>query len=242
MITHVPPGERRLVRLVPMPDRGWMHSNPVLVDVKPGQTTKVTWGGTGRPVVGRLVASDPKAKIDWTSGHHSFSSRMPRRHFANSEEARAWQRSPEARELERTMRFFAPEVAPDGSFRVEDVTPGDYGLNISLVDPESRTSCNWMTLWAWANREVTVPASLGGPSDEPLDLGEIQVMIQSPEALEAQREAQKRVRRDERPNTDPSSVFQYLGPRRIELRRPAGKNRSHGRLVDHERGRQLLPP
>ncbi len=42
---------------------GWRQS----VEVKPGQTVQVTIGGTGRPVIGRIVLDGtPEAPIDWT--------------------------------------------------------------------------------------------------------------------------------------------------------------------------------
>ena len=50
----------------------------VPVEVKPGMTTHVNIGGTGRPVVGRLVK--PRGKetpIDWEVGDYSFRLKMP---------------------------------------------------------------------------------------------------------------------------------------------------------------------
>ena len=55
VIERVTPGAITVYRYVDTPDhRGWIPSNPVTVDVSPGQTYRVDVGGTGRPVIGRL--------------------------------------------------------------------------------------------------------------------------------------------------------------------------------------------
>lgn len=181
-IDHVPPGERQLVRLVPLGPQAWAHSQPLYVEVKPGETTRVTWGGTGRPVVGRVVASDPAVKVEWTSGHSSMSSKFPAPALTSPAGANQWFQSEAGRAWSRSFRQFTPVFAADGSFRIDDVPAGDYQAHFNFVDPESQKTGTFLNL-GWANRDVTVPEIPGGRSDEPLDLGTIQVAIQSPEAL-----------------------------------------------------------
>ena len=57
-----------------IPDhRGWIPSNPVFVEVKPGQTVRVEVGGTGRPVIGRLKVPQGFALADLVCGFGELS-------------------------------------------------------------------------------------------------------------------------------------------------------------------------
>ena len=56
VLERVTPGAITVYRYMDTADhRGWIPSNPVFVDVNPGQTVRVEIGGSGRPVIGKLT-------------------------------------------------------------------------------------------------------------------------------------------------------------------------------------------
>ena len=173
-IDYVPPGPRQLVSIVPMGQgrlAGWMWSQFQPIDVKPGEPTQVVYGGAGRPVSGRLALSDPKRKVDWNSGQHSFGTKYPQppRRFKTAEEWQEWNNSPEMKEARKNHRYYALRIAEDGSFRVENVLPGTYQLSIHLNEPGEDRFRPGPPIGN-LTRDVTVADIPGGVTDDPLDL------------------------------------------------------------------------
>ncbi|MGD0768237.1 MAG: redoxin domain-containing protein [Tepidisphaeraceae bacterium] len=67
-------------------------------------------------------------------------------------------------------------IAADGSFRTDDVRPGKYQLTIYQVQtPDAGGSAQ---IYAMIQREVTV----SGPSDDPMDLGQLKLALSNPPA------------------------------------------------------------
>ena len=65
VLDRVTPGAITIYRYVDTPDhRGWIPSNPVFLEVKPGQALRVEVGGTGRPVIGQLKVPQGFALAD----------------------------------------------------------------------------------------------------------------------------------------------------------------------------------
>ena len=117
----------------------------VEVDVKPGAVHQVTIGGTGRPVTGRLVPPQGTEKtVDWSYGSYRVAG----------------------------ASRYPFNVGPDGSFRVDDVPAGKYRLSVSVPQPPSGNQNRYVLLGA-AEHAFEVPAMPGGRSDEPLDLGSV---------------------------------------------------------------------
>ena len=176
----VPPGNRQLVRLIRMGERSWMHSQAQPITVKAGGLTEVLYGGTGRPVVGKFVLSDPGREVDWNKGHRNLSTRLPQppQPFKTPEEWQEWNNSPEFREAVKTMRHYAFQIDPDGAFRIEGVQAGQYSLQIHLMEPGDDDFGGGPIVGSVA-REIIMPEIPGGTSDEPLDLGEIKVQVRA---------------------------------------------------------------
>jgi peroxiredoxin len=176
----VPPGDRQLVRLIRMGQRSWMHSQAQTVTVKAGAVTEVLYGGTGRPVVGKFVLSDPTREVDWNKGHRNLSTRLPQppTPLKTPEEWREWNKSPEFRDAVKTMRHYAFQIEPDGAFRIEGVQTGQYTLQIHLMEPSDDDFGGGPIVGSVA-RDVVVPEIPGGASDEPLDLGEIKLQVRT---------------------------------------------------------------
>ena len=87
-----------------------------------------------------------------------------------------WYQTPESRDYDDRRVSVGVPLAPDGSFRLDDVVPGDYRLTIR-VNGEAIIHAALQGRRAPAGpfarivRGFTVPPIPGGRSDEPLDLG-----------------------------------------------------------------------
>lgn len=80
------------------------------------------------------------------------------------------------REHHFKKRRYALKFSPDGSFRIEDVPGGQYSLRLDLREPggdgPARISAQRI---AFLQKEFEVPDSPGGRSDEPFDVGVIEL-------------------------------------------------------------------
>ncbi|HEX5219148.1 MAG TPA: redoxin domain-containing protein [Verrucomicrobiae bacterium] len=96
------------------------------------------------------------------------------------EQTRAFYRTEAGLQHHFKNRRFALNFSQDGSFRVEDVPAGKYNLRIDLRegggDSFARMSSPQI---AQLTKEVEVPDSPGGRSDEPFDLGEIELQARA---------------------------------------------------------------
>jgi thiol-disulfide isomerase/thioredoxin len=133
---------------------GWYST----LDVPPGATVEATVGGRGRAVVGRVVESaKPEQPIDWSRNdplvlfnHEPDQSVLP---GASGGQA----------------MFFAG-LDEEGRFRIDDVPPGTYRLQLSVDPPATALSRGSGNPIGAAVVEVVVPE---GPDGEPVDLGEV---------------------------------------------------------------------
>ncbi|HUK83984.1 MAG TPA: hypothetical protein VLZ12_15280 [Verrucomicrobiae bacterium] len=74
-----------------------------------------------------------------------------------------------------TMVSYPFAVGPDGSFRVEDVPPGDYQLDIKTSELRTNGTAVVLQPISLFIHEFIVPDLPDGRSDEPLDLGELEI-------------------------------------------------------------------
>jgi hypothetical protein len=155
-----------------------------------GQTLRIVVGGTGRPVIGRLVLPEGETRtVHWDSALGVLTPRVevdakapempaqfrdlpPQEGMARLQEwlktdaSKAFREASVRYELaynaaEMEAPTYTIRVAADGSFRIEDVVPARYNLGIS-----TRTG-----LTGHASQILSMPEVPGGRSDEPLDLG-----------------------------------------------------------------------
>lgn len=160
--TRVFPGEGVVTRAIPMSTRGRRFSHSVSVDVKSGQTTRIQIGGTGRPVIGRVVVPDLiKETFDWKNTSHSLRVYSP----------------------DSPYRILALNFEEDGSFRTDDVPAGDYSIVVSAYGPAPNSRSRWGERIGELTRGFTIPEISGGRSDEPLDLGELELEVVGKSAL-----------------------------------------------------------
>lgn len=142
---------------------GYTHALPV--GFSTGVTFKLDLGGTGRPVIGRLIAPDGDDEgIEWNSGFSSLELLPPK------EEAR----DPMAPDSGR--RRYSFRTNRDGSFRVEDVPAGMYRLQVQIHQPLVKNGLPHLGKRLGSlTHEFTVKEMPGGRSDEPLDLGRLEL-------------------------------------------------------------------
>lgn len=188
VLERVAPGRITVLRRVETPGQGWMASNAVNLDVKPGETVRLQIGGTGRPVVGRLGVPAGVKLGQLAPGSGGRGSLKPilgepptPDDFLdfNSEQRAAWwevvARTPEGRaHVEDRDRSYAVDLRPDGTFRIEDVPAGRYVLKLPFEGLSRGTREGRQ---AFAHAEVVVPQMTGGRSDEPLDIGVIPLEV-----------------------------------------------------------------
>lgn len=199
VIDRVPPGERRGVIQFKVNDRengriATSHGTPVTV--VPNETAEVTIGGEGRPVFGRVtvVGGDPE-DVDWFRDTQSLqmqvnlppnvASLMFTPNMTEEEQRKAqkeyndrlnafWKTAP-GQALARTQRDYVPLFQSNGTFRVGNVRPGNYYLNISVTNPDRPD--NYYEHIGSANKQVTIPPAPLDKPNEPFDLGEVPLQI-----------------------------------------------------------------
>ena len=182
----VPPGRCRVFRQERRSRTGF-ESHETSVRVKAGTVTEVALGGSGRPVIGKAALPGATRPIDWqaVAVHLTLKTAddlgaRPKRDDFSSRDAY----------VEAMDHFFAAVDArrrfggfcdSDGSFRLPDVPAGTYKLEIVVRDSklDSVTPHDISDRdeeIASLVREITVPEVPGGQSNEPLDLGLLELV------------------------------------------------------------------
>jgi peroxiredoxin len=154
------------------------------VVVKPGETTQVQIGGTGRKIVGRMVApAGTKVKVAWqgTMDRHIFADHpepCPPEGLSK-ENAKKWEeafvKSDAYNTLNAARLFITPEVEENGAFSAVDVPPGNYTMQID-VGNDAHTLFEGLGPAGIAFLKFTVPP---GDDNAPVDLGEVPVTMQA---------------------------------------------------------------
>ena len=139
------------------------------VELRPGETTQATVGGSGRTVTGKFVEQGG-GPVAWNkfgasatlNVKKSEDNALPRSPSLNKDESELWAvdfwQSEEARNYLRRNHGYGLIVAADNSFIAEHVPPGTYDL-MAFAQRGSLT------------KEVNIPE--GG--DEPFDLGVLEI-------------------------------------------------------------------
>ncbi len=212
VIEGVPPGDRKICSGSTSMD-GRKHLSAVshdqVIGVKPGETTFVTLGGSGRTVVGRVSANGIRKAIDWQQDVHNLTLKVgippeavvpQRENFTSdrdfmsamkgyAEGSRAFWLSEAGREAQRRQRTYVLHFAPDGSFHVNDVPPGTYELSVTPMEPPApvRTAVGGSYFPAEgtiaigsAKLEFVVPENAETPAEAAMDLGVLPLKASTP--------------------------------------------------------------
>jgi hypothetical protein len=175
---RVAPGDLWLARRVEVRPGGRRESHHTFVEVKPGETLRVELGAAGRAVVGRAVTADGSAALCGTLWRHQEPGiRWPPNVSAMTDEQKRqyehdWRASPPAKVWARSVGNYEFPIAADGKFRVEDVPPGTYRLQVRSEKPDPINNAVWRAT-ALAETDVVVPTT--GADPRPVDVGSLQL-------------------------------------------------------------------
>jgi|GEM_PF-2114161 len=156
------------------------------VVVRPGQTVSVTLGGTGRPVVGRvIIPAELKSLKHWRLGVGTATNirtiinppplPIPRnvlrkplaeqlawyKRFVHSNAYKLYWRF--LTKAQRTWFYWTPVmVQPDGAYRIENVRPGSYRIMVDAWNPKTRQDI------AMGATQLDIGPIKGGVSNKPI--------------------------------------------------------------------------
>ncbi|OHB67601.1 MAG: hypothetical protein A2Y77_13960 [Planctomycetes bacterium RBG_13_62_9] len=152
---RVPPGGARACREMRISERMSTFTQEVPIEIKAGETTSVTIGGMGRPVIGKVaIPNEVRDKLDWQNLDCSLRNQSPESH----------------------ARTVAVKFEPDGAFRADDVPAGSYCLYFYAYTPPTNTRSFRGERLGSLTHPFAVPEMPGGRSDEPLDLGVLELL------------------------------------------------------------------
>lgn len=184
---RVRPGQHDILGVVVFPFDGGhsrMTERSTGIRVKSGETTNVQLGGVGRAVIGRVTMSSETAKmIDWSRVNVDLTQIVPRPPRATPTPKPGllgWlglkpQPTPTpAPKTPKPRQYTSATTSGKPEFRIEDVEEGHYRLYVRLAGADINGRGLVDTV-AQAQIEVRVPAMPTGRSDEPLDVGAIEV-------------------------------------------------------------------
>ena len=201
VIEKAPPGDRRVALRFPLDDResgrvGISHAEPV--EVQTGATSTVRIGGTGRSIRGRVIplGADPE-DLDWKRDVNmlSLALQMPpsvssfqyKPNMTQEEQQEAWRvqqekqaafwRTPEGRSLEKQRRGYVVRFESNGTFRADNVLPGQYWLSFQLTNPDR--PMNYYDTIVSESFNITVPTNTTGGGDQVLDVGEFKATLRN---------------------------------------------------------------
>ena len=175
VIERVPPGEVYVGREIKLSDRSTGYSHYTPVEVEPGQTARVDIGGTGRPLIGRVIT--PGIANENRDFAMSFLRPTPPPSNLLLELAKRLKAPEKPASGPRPPSSYAVKVETDGSFRVDDVPAGDYDLDIRVYEPPTGELHMVGELLGSITHKVVVPEMPDGRSDEPLDLGALELTM-----------------------------------------------------------------
>ena len=190
LMDYVPAGNVSVGRWICLNDRVWSFATThnVRLQIKPGETAHVVIGGTGQPVIGQLVAPVLLGRhLDLREGWSSLHTKTPPPPITPDDwktmtdaQKRAWWESvadedKAYRQAIESRVSYPFAVHADGSFRIEDVPPGDYQLEVTINAPRTGGATVFPQPIARLEHEFTVLEIPGGRGDEPLDLGKLEL-------------------------------------------------------------------
>ncbi len=193
---RVPAGLAQVGRVIKTGESstGWFAptSHAVPIEIKAGDTITVTIGGTGRPITGKVtVPADYKEPINLAFGDNILYLKLPEKPRPENfdemtmEERGAWyvdwEKSEEGKAIlaarRKQRRSYDVKIEHNGTFRVEDVPAGKYKLVIDVFEPPVGGQCGIGESIGWVGHEFEVAEMPGGRSDEPLDIGTLELGI-----------------------------------------------------------------
>ncbi|MDB6030684.1 MAG: hypothetical protein JWM16_1022 [Verrucomicrobiales bacterium] len=141
-------------------------SHGKVVELKPGVTNEVVFGGDGRRVMGQVkLIGGEQSDVDWKRDVHRLTLIQDLPQVLPNGQAH-----PNALEGNYVLLF-----ETNGAFHADNVPPGKYTLSISPNDPEEEYYRNRPL--GSLRQEVTVPNDPSAKLNQPFDLGSVELKI-----------------------------------------------------------------
>ncbi len=165
------------------------------VELGPGQTVRVMFGGAGRPVVGRIQwpgGKPPRGDLSHLGA--DVRPKMPEMppppkevRDQGPDAVRAWLKqwmeSEEGKTWLKNQQWERPRIASvdsNGSLHVGEAMPGRYQLGVSVKANDESLPWEHPEMLRYEG-EFSVPEIPGGVSDKPLDLGNVALTDKTPQ-------------------------------------------------------------
>ncbi len=173
---RVAPGDAWLTHTVAVRPGDGRQSGHHYVKVEPGDHLEVILGGMGRLVTGR-IETNPGTNLVfygsmWANETHGMRNARNWRTMSNEEKRlfiRQWRNSPQSEIFKEEVRNYEFPVQRDGTFRVPDVLPARYRMQVRADAP--REPGKPARHAAVAEITVIVPELSAGEPDEPFNVG-----------------------------------------------------------------------
>jgi peroxiredoxin len=162
--------------------------------VKPGETSAVTIGGTGRRVIGHMtVNGGPATDVDWLRDAHTLNTHLTEPNLkppdvskaktdeerqslwnAYNERQRQFWQTDEGIALQRQQRSYVLMFDTNATFRIENVPPGTYDISMYLTEAMDEYNSHQI---GNLHKQVVIPAPPADRPDEPFDLGAVDMIV-----------------------------------------------------------------
>lgn len=183
--TKMPPGKYEVYY---HKNNGWSSRNhKQSVEIAAGQTTHLDYQIAGRTVTGKIRNTLAEAVVDWRQAPIKKSltrkQSISKSREVDSNDYVSWDDYSKAyNEIRAASSQEAPEVYEfefneDGSFKAEGVSPGTYIMEFQIGKPDRLRNPMERELLATLQREVVVPPASDSQTNEPFDLGELEMRI-----------------------------------------------------------------
>jgi thiol-disulfide isomerase/thioredoxin len=164
----LPPGDVRVARELLLRDGTVLTSHSVPATVRAGATTSVTVGGAGGAVAGRVALPDGEGPVpEGFNVRCTLSLNQAPVPYPDGlagperqEWLASWRGTDAGRSHRDARRVYACEAGAGDAFRIEDVPPGDYQLEVVVTDPAQGGK-----RVARARQELIVPEGDATPLD-----------------------------------------------------------------------------
>lgn len=176
-ITDVPPGEHSIDRWVPVGNGARTQRSLGMVEVKPGETTHISFGGGGRQIAGKVMMAGTNAPLNWPQTSASLHSAIAKwfdklTSAQTPEEKQALTQSAEFQAAVKNAKTYPAVLSADGSFKIEDVAPGDYDFTVQVNNHSISFDPSAM-VFLTSSEQISVPKANPSEGDDVLDVGTV---------------------------------------------------------------------
>ncbi len=155
VLERVPPGRGKVCREIRISERSGRFTDYMPIEIKAGETTSVTIGGKGRPVIGKVVfPEEVKDRLDWQNLDY----------YIRSQSA------------EGSSQSWAFKLASDGTFRAENIPAGEHCFYLTAYGVPADSRAFRGERIGTLTHPFTIPEMPNGRSEEPLDLGVLELL------------------------------------------------------------------